>query len=1416
MHLRIFLSSPGDVGDERRLARELIKNELPYDPFIRDKATLEIVSWDDPHAPAAMPAHLTPQEAINRGLGKPSDCDIVIVLFWKRMGTPLPPTYMKPNGERYHSGTEWEFEDAYQAAVGKDRPIILVYRREHQPATPSIQYDEVERFFERFANPDGTLKGLFHSYASPEQFINTLRHHLRETIKRFLYPPHDIAATVAVPAFQHTIERFISEYLISEEVPVPFGGRNEELARLDAWLDDNRAPSRFLITAPAGRGKSALLVRWIEWLKATGKIGENGWSLVFLPISIRFGLNAPEVYLKAFSERLAAIHGLEQRLENPPFDLARHYADKARELLQALAITRKHVLIVIDGLDEALGGEFDASIFPHALPPTIRIVASARLQAGDANAEGWIKRLEWDVGVRRAPPLELEPLKKTAIADVLVKMGAPFDLLAEDPALVGRLLDLTEGEPLLLRYYAEDLWRIGGKGARITLADLDTLRPGFGGYFDRWLDLQRKAWKEASELIDEREIELVLAYLAFAHGPLETRDLLELAARHDDRGLALSPHAMLRPLRRFVIGDGTASHGYVLSHPKIGLYLQGQRFEATAREIRKVFAEWGHDHVGRLNNAHLGPAQASRYALQFLGQHFKDTEAPVAAFMMFAEDGWRRAWEHFDGGQRGFSGDIRTAWDAMRRDDPLAHLAAQWRCALTLSSIKSLGYSIPGKVVIEAVKSGVLSVRQAQHFAELMTLDQESVSTFAQLAHFSYANKALCAEYTSAAVQRATSVHVEDKRFEALQTLIRTLFPTPAAFPPDIREAVIANLFHAALELREPPARARTIAAVGRYLPEDLMVKALSVANAIDDGFWRSLAIGGLAPFLPRELLAEVSTDGNKQYKPAKLDLPVIAYGYSKREELDSALAMAKDISDGRLSSEAIADLVRHLPQEQRQPVLAEALAAAESISDDRRRYEALAALAPHLPQNERKRALAEVLTAVTAIGDAEFRACTFTAIALHLPQESKRPALAEALTAAKAIADDWRRSKALVALAPQLPSELLADALAAAKTISDEQSRSSALTGLANRLPPELVAGALQAARAIRHDRNRVEALVGLATVLPRDQSQQILIEALAVTKVIGSEQSRSEALAALAPHLPENLLAEALAIAKVIYDADGRFAALAALAPCLIRRQRQGGIKNARATVNAIDDKRLRAKTLAAFASELPLEFKAEAVATAKSTGDKLLYCRVVAELGDNLPKEILLDALTVVEIMESDARRSGILAALAVHLPPEQRQLALTKALTAAEAIKLDQSRSEALALLAPHLPDEQRKTALAGALAAAKAIDNEQNRSQVLAALAPRLPPELLPEALTAGMAIHDDRPRSQVLAEIASHLPPYQQSDCMVALLGAVPKLRRDEALARLAAAVPAVGALAGTQALEDISRSISDVCKWYP
>src|SRR5262245_49875201 len=182
--LHIFLSSPGDVSRERQLAREVI-DRLESERAHRDRLKVEVVAWDKPGAGAAMPAQLEPQEAIERGLKKPSECDIVVVILWARMGTPLSEKHRKPDGSRYRSGTEYEFLDAVGAAERDEKPDVLVYRRKGAPdinmAVPDAerkerfeQWDRVQEFFAEFRNADGSFRRYYNEYDSPTDFDKKL------------------------------------------------------------------------------------------------------------------------------------------------------------------------------------------------------------------------------------------------------------------------------------------------------------------------------------------------------------------------------------------------------------------------------------------------------------------------------------------------------------------------------------------------------------------------------------------------------------------------------------------------------------------------------------------------------------------------------------------------------------------------------------------------------------------------------------------------------------------------------------------------------------------------------------------------------------------------------------------------------------------------------------------------------------------------------------------------------------------------------------------------------------------------------------------------------------------------------------------------------------------------------------------
>jgi hypothetical protein len=201
--VRIFLSSPGDVADERKIARELIEGQLQKHPSYRG-LKLEVIAWDNPDARIPMLANETPQESVNNVRPRPSTCDIVIVILWARMGVLLPETIRKPNGERYLSGTEWEYEDAVNSPR-QSKPEVLVYRRTEEPMIAmrdplrkekEEQFERVEAFFAKFRNTNDSQIGGINEYTALEEFKALLRQHLDELLHRLMIEPPLMAGSI--------------------------------------------------------------------------------------------------------------------------------------------------------------------------------------------------------------------------------------------------------------------------------------------------------------------------------------------------------------------------------------------------------------------------------------------------------------------------------------------------------------------------------------------------------------------------------------------------------------------------------------------------------------------------------------------------------------------------------------------------------------------------------------------------------------------------------------------------------------------------------------------------------------------------------------------------------------------------------------------------------------------------------------------------------------------------------------------------------------------------------------------------------------------------------------------------------------------------------------------------------------------
>lgn len=124
-NIRIFLSSPSDVGNERNTVFK-IAEELNIGMSNAIKKRLEIVGWEDVNASTSDYA----QNVINEQIG---DYDIFLGILSIRFGTPTPNA---------GSGTEEEFEIAYQNFKNRKLADISLFFKTDGFTTSDINIDQ--------------------------------------------------------------------------------------------------------------------------------------------------------------------------------------------------------------------------------------------------------------------------------------------------------------------------------------------------------------------------------------------------------------------------------------------------------------------------------------------------------------------------------------------------------------------------------------------------------------------------------------------------------------------------------------------------------------------------------------------------------------------------------------------------------------------------------------------------------------------------------------------------------------------------------------------------------------------------------------------------------------------------------------------------------------------------------------------------------------------------------------------------------------------------------------------------------------------------------------------------------------------------------------------------------------------------
>jgi WD40 repeat protein len=432
--VRIFVSSPSDLDHERAQVKDIVDQlAQEYLPYFK----LQAVLWEE--------EALTAAQSFQAGLLHPSECELVLVMLWTRLGTPLADD---PYGGM--TGTEWEFVDAVESSARCGRPEVLVYKK----TTPRLiditdalatqeavaDRDRLDAFFRtHFFNEDGSFSRAFRQFDSDRALRELVEGQLRKLLNRRISA--ELGRGPGVSEWRDSPFRAWRPYALGDE-PI-FVGRETETRELVARLNAQRATGRglVLITGPAGVGKSSLVragllprlvrpylfpgVSGCRWCLLTG-VGHD-------PIAdLAQALLAPSVLGTALEGFGLDQAGFQRLLETEPAVAAGQVQAALARMTSAAGLAagasegRPQLILILDPLD----GVFSEASLTDPRTQTFAAALAALANQGEV----------WIVATLRSDLIHRVP-RLPALADLLDGPGW-YPLTPPPPARIRQVLEI--------------------------------------------------------------------------------------------------------------------------------------------------------------------------------------------------------------------------------------------------------------------------------------------------------------------------------------------------------------------------------------------------------------------------------------------------------------------------------------------------------------------------------------------------------------------------------------------------------------------------------------------------------------------------------------------------------------------------------------------------------------------------------------------------------------------------------------------------------------------------------------------------------------------------------------------------------------------------------------------------------------